>query len=63
MSSEKFLSVTIDSNFTFEKYINELCRKDNLKLHTLARCARFMSTDKTRLIFKGFIISQFNYCP
>ena len=22
-----------------------------------------MSTEKKRLIFKGFIISQFNYCP
>ena len=62
-SSEKFLGITIDSNFTFEKHINELCKKGNLKLHALTRCAKFMSTEKRRLIFKAFVISQFNYCP
>ena len=30
-SSEKLLDITIDSNFTFEKEINELCKKWNLK--------------------------------
>ena len=38
-SSEKFLGTTIDSNFTFEKHINGLCKKWNLKLHALTRCA------------------------
>ena len=62
-SSEKILDMTIDSNFTFEKNVNELCKKRNLKLHALTRCTKFMSTEKRRLIFKAFIISQFNYCP
>ena len=61
-SSEKFLGITIDSNFTFEKHINEPCKKGNLKLRALTRCAKFMNTEKRRLIFKAFIISQFNYC-
>ena len=47
-SSEKFLGVTVDSNFTFEKHINELCKKGNQKLHALARCAKYMSTEKRR---------------
>ena len=63
IKSSQFLGITIDSNFTFEKHINELCKKGNLKLHALTRCAKFMSTEKRRLIFKAFIISQFNYCP
>ena len=54
---EKFLGITIGSNFTFETIIHELCRKSNLKFHALMRCA------KKRLIFKAFTISQFNYCP
>ena len=62
-SREKSLRITIDSNFTFKKHINELCKKENLKLHALTRCAKFMSTEKRRLIFKAFIILQFNYCP
>ena len=45
-SSEKFLDLTNDGNFTFKKHINELCRKDNLKLHALTRCTKFMSTEK-----------------
>ena len=62
-SGEQFVGITIDSNFTFGKHINELCKKGNLKLHALTRCAKFMSTEKRRIIFKAFIISHFNYCP
>ena len=62
-SSEKFLGVTVDSNFTFEKHINELCKKGNQKLHALARCAKYMSTEKRRTLFKAFVVSQVNYCP
>ena len=29
----------------------------------LTRCAKFMSAERRPLIFKAFIISQFNYCP
>ena len=56
-SSEKFLGITIDSNFTFEKHVNEICKKGNLKLHTLTRCAKFMGTEKRGLFFKVIIIS------
>ena len=42
-SSEKFLGVTVDSNFTFETHINELCKKVNQELDALARCAKHMS--------------------
>ena len=51
-SSEKFLQVTVDSNFTFEKHINKLCKKGNQKLHALARCAKYMSTEKDTLYLK-----------
>ena len=61
--SEKFLGITVDSNFTFEKHMNESCKKGNLKLNALTRCSKFMSTEKRRLMFKAFIISQFSYCP
>ena len=61
-SSETFIGITIDSNFTFEKQINELCKKGNLKLRALARCVK-MSTEKRCLIFKAFIIPQFHYYP
>ena len=62
-SSEKFLGVTVDSNFTFEKHINELCKEGNQKLHVLVRCAKHMSTDKRSTLKKAFVVSQFNYYP
>ena len=62
-SSEKFLGVTVDSNFTFAKHINELCKKGNQKLHSFTRCAKCTSTEKRRTLFKAFVVSQLNYCP
>ena len=62
MPKTPFLGTTIDSNFTFEKHINEVYENGNLKLHALTRCAKFISTEKTLLIFKAFVIWQFNYC-
>ena len=34
-----------------------------VKSNALTRCDKFMSAEKGRLIFKLFIILQFNYCP
>ena len=61
-SKEKFLGLTVDINFTFEKHINELCKKGNQKLHALPQCAKYMSAEKRRTLFKAFVVSQFNYC-
>ena len=33
------------------------------KLHALARIAKYMDSQKLRIIMKAFIESQFNYCP
>ena len=60
---KNLLALQSIANFTFEKHINELCIKGNLVLHALTRCSKFTSTEARRLIFKSFIISQFNYCP
>ena len=60
---KNLLALQLIAHFTFEKHINELCIKGNLVLHALTRCSKFMSTETRRLIFKSFIISQFNYCP
>ena len=56
-------SLALQLVVTFEKHVNELCKKGNLKLHAVKRRAKLMSTEKRRLIFKAFIISQSSYCP
>ena len=62
-NSQKLLGVTIDSNFTFEEHINNLCRKASKKLHALSRISHYLSPNKKRILFKTFVTSQFNYCP
>ena len=37
-SNKKFVGVAVDSNFTFEKHLNELCRQGKQKLHAYTRC-------------------------
>ena len=59
---EKFLGIYIDSNLLFEYHINRICPKVSQKLHALSRIAKYIYEDKKCILFKSFIISQFNYC-
>ena len=57
----------IDSSHKFHKlkfdnHVNNLCKKESLKLNALARIAPFMNLSKKRIIMKSFIESQFGYC-
>ena len=57
------LGVKIDNMLHFNEHVSKLCKKDNQKLHALARISKYLSKDKLRIIMKTFITSQFNYCP
>ena len=57
------LGVTIDSNLSFSKHVNNLCKKASAKLNALARISHFMDLPKRKIIMKSFITSQFSYCP
>ena len=50
-------------NFSFENYINRICRKASQKLFELCRIAKYVSENKKYTLFKSFINSQFNYSP
>ena len=60
---EKLLGIYKNSNFSFEYHINRICRKASQKVHALYRIAKLISEKKKHMLFKSFIISQFNYCP
>ena len=62
-NEQVLLGVTIDSNLSFEKHINNLCKKASQKLNALARISGYINFQKRRVIMKSFIISQFGYCP
>ena len=50
-NSVKLLGITIDSDLTFEEYINTLCQKASQKLHTLIQnFTIFITTQKADLI-------------
>ena len=57
------LGITIDSNLSFNKHINNLCKKASVKLNALARMLGNMDLPKCRVIMKSLITSQFGYCP
>ena len=62
-NEQVLLGVTIDSNLSFEKHINNLCKRASQKLNALARISGYINLQKRRVIMKSFIISQFGYCP
>ena len=59
----KLLGVTVDNKFSFESYLNLVCKKVSRKLHALDRVPTFISKKELRVIMKAFIMSQFSYCP
>ena len=59
-SSEKLLGITIDSEFTFEEYINTLYRKASQKLHASSRISQYLSQHKKRILFKTFMKFSLN---
>ena len=51
---QKLLGVTIESNFTFEKHFNSLCRKSSQNLHAFSRISQYLSPN---YLFKTFVTS------
>ena len=49
-NSEELLRIVTDSEVTFAKHIENLCRKTNQKIHTLARVTNFMTLEKRHLV-------------
>ena len=62
-SCVKLLGLWIDNKMVFEEHIRKVLLKGNQKLHALMRVAKYMTTEKLRVIMKSFIESQFKYCP
>ena len=53
--------ITTDKLLTFDEHIDSLCRIANCKLHALRRARKYLSLEKTKLLWNTFINSQFNY--
>ena len=59
----KLLGVTIDNKLNFNEHVTNIYMKANQKFHALKRIAKYLDSNKLRILMKAFIESQFNYCP
>ena len=57
----ELLRLTLDNLLTFEYRINMLCRRANYKLHALRRIRKYLTLEKSKLLYNNFINNQFNY--
>ena len=57
------LGITIDKKLTFKQHIENLCRKEQYKLHALRRIKKSLTIEKANILGNAFIDSQFNYTP
>jgi hypothetical protein len=61
--SVKLLGVTLDHKLNFNEHVNSLILKASRQLNCLIRLSRTLSTNVKLLLYKSFILSNFNYCP
>ena len=61
--SVKLLGVTIDYKLNFNDHVTNICKKQAKSFMHFARIAKYLDSNKLRIIMKSFIDSQFNYCP
>ena len=52
-----------DKKQSFRKHVEELCKRANQRLHTLARLSAYIDPIKLEILMNSFINSQFKYCP
>ena len=55
------LGLTTDNRLTFKDHVDMLCSTANYKLHALRRIRRYLTLEKTKLLYNAFINSRFNY--
>ena len=54
------LGLTIDDRLTFKDHVDMLCSAANYKLHALRRIRKYVTLEKSKLLYNAFINSQFN---
>jgi hypothetical protein len=59
----KVLGVSVDDKLTFDTHIRELCVKAARQLNVLRRLAPQLDFKSRMVIYKTFVLSNFNYCP
>ena len=61
--SVKLLGVNLDNDLNFNDHINTIVRKASRQLNCLKRIANSLDLSVKLLLYKCFVLSNFNYCP
>ena len=59
----KLLGIKIESELTFNKYMEMVCKKASQKLNARSRLCAFIPFHKCKLLMNAFFESQFSYSP
>ena len=59
----RLLGVDIDNMLKFDVHITSLCKKAARQINVLRRISAYFDESSKLLIFRSFILSNFNYCP
>ena len=62
-SSITVLGVNIDCKLNFNDHVCDMCTKAGRQLNVLQRLKSSLDYDSRMVIYKSFVISNFNYCP
>ena len=55
--------MTIDNALKFDTHVHGICKKANQKLHAFCRLRSYLGSDKSKLLLKAEVLSNFSYCP
>ena len=59
----KLLGVKIESELTFNSYLETVCKKASQKLNALSRLCSIIPFRKRKMLMQAFFVSQFSYSP
>ena len=60
--SVNLLGITIDHNLTFATDVSNICKTASANVKNLSRIRNALDEKQATLLYKSFILSQFNYC-
>ena len=62
MDEVKLLGIKIDKQLTFNSHVSDLCQKTSRQVNALCRLRNVASKESKFIMYKTYILSNFNYC-
>ena len=59
----KSLGIIFDYKLKFDSHLKEICRSAARQLNALRRLSSYLDENTRLVIYKSFILANFNYCP